>query len=286
MKTFLIIFMACFAAHPNSLFGKVSFAFEKRNSASEIQIERNGERLSMAWELKKNKRAEITFGLRSSDALIESLRFESGKASKTILQRANPDFQLFIGERNLAKNKWTVFFDNPDTRPYSNGNLELNLKNIAIDQRLLRATVKFGDLSFEDFSGQLWFTVYTGSPLVHLEAVIKTEKQARAIVYAAGLSLPDESVKSVRYNRAEGGLRSVENSDLAAYREWKHIELTRNEGIGRSKFRQKTSPLYSVQEQVHGQRFRRNSLDPMWLFQYQFQNLIMMVNRILLFQHY
>jgi hypothetical protein len=31
---------------------------------------------------------------------------------------------------------------------------------------------------------------------------------------------------------------------LASYREWKHIELTRNDGIGRSKFKQKTSPLY------------------------------------------
>jgi len=244
MKTFLIIFMACFAAYPNCSFGKVFFAYDNRDSASEIQIERTGDRLSMAWDLEPNKRAKITFGLRSSDALIESLRFKSGMASDTILRSANPEFQLFIGERNLAKNKWTVFFDNPDTRPYSNGNLELNLKNVAIDQRKKRATVKFGDLSFEDFSGQLWFTVYSGSPLVHLEAVIKTEKQARAIVYAAGLSLPDESVKSVRYHRAGGGLRSVENSDLAAYREWKHIELTRNEGIGRSKFSQKTSPLY------------------------------------------
>ncbi|MBH95649.1 MAG: hypothetical protein CMD87_00105 [Gammaproteobacteria bacterium] len=244
MKTFLIIFMACFAAHPNSLFGKVSFAFEKRNSASEIQIERNGERLSMAWELKKNKRAKITFGLRSSDALIESLRFESGKASKTILQRANPDFQLFIGERNLAKNKWTVFFDNPDTRPYSSGRLKLDLKDITIDQLKKRATVKFGNLSFEDFSGQLWLTVYAGSPLVHLEAVIKTEKQARAIVYAAGLSLPEESVQSIRYHRAGKSLESIDKSDLASYREWKHVELNRNDGIGRSKFKQKTSLLY------------------------------------------
>ena len=244
MNFFLTIVIACFSAYPNCSFGKVSLAYDNRDSSSEIQIERTGERLSMAWELKKNKRAKITFGLRSTDALIESLQFNTGKASKTILRSANPEFQLFIGERNLAKNKWTVFFDNPDTRPYSNGNLELNLKNITIDQRLLRATVKFGDLSFEDFSGQLCFTVYSGSPLVHLEAVIKTEKQARAIVYAAGLSLPDESVKSVRYYRAGGGLRSIEKPDLASYREWKHEELTRNDGIGRSKFKEKTSPLY------------------------------------------
>ena len=228
----------------NLSLGKVSIAYETRNFASEIQIDRTVQRLAMSWDLETKKRAKITFALNHARALIESLRFESEKASKTILQKANPEFQLFIGERNLARNKWTVFFDNPDTRPYVNGKLKLDLHSVTIDQRLRRATVKFGDLCFEDFSGQLWFTVYSGSPLVHLEAVIQTDKQARAIVYAAGLSLPEEFVKSVRYHRAGEDLESIELSELSPYRQWKHVRLARNEGIGRSQFEEKNSPLY------------------------------------------
>ena len=224
--------------------GEVPFTYDHQESASEIKIERSGELLSMIWEIETNKRAKISFGLKSADALIESLQFQTGVASKTILRSANPEFQLFIGERNLARNKWTVFFDSPDTRPYTNGNLKLDLKSIAIDQRLRRATVKFGDLRFEDFSGQLWCTVYAGSPLVHLEAVIQTDREARAILYAAGLSLPEKSVKSVRYHRAGEGLQSIDRSSLPAYRKWKHVELARNEGIGRPKFLMKKSPLY------------------------------------------
>ena len=85
--------------------GEVPFTYDHQESASEIKIERSGELLSMIWEIETNRRAKISFGLKSADALIESLQFQTGVASKTILRSANPEFQLFIGERNLARNK-------------------------------------------------------------------------------------------------------------------------------------------------------------------------------------
>ena len=244
MKVVFIIVLTCLVIQPKYSFGKVSLVYERTDPASEIHFKHSKECVSISWEVGDNKQSEIVFDLDPNNPLIESIGLKTEQYTKTILQSTNPEFQLFIGERNLTRNKWTVFFDNPDTRPYSNGKLELNLKSVLIDQRLKRATVKFGDFSFEDFSGQIWVTVYSGSPLVHLEAVIQTDKKARAIVYAAGLSLPEESVKSVRYHRAGEGLESIEPSNLTTYREWKHIELSRNEGIGRSKFRAKGSLLY------------------------------------------
>ena len=97
MKISLIILISCFMAIQNLSLGKVSIAYETRNFASEIQIDRTVQRLAMSWDLETKKRAKITFALNHARALIESLRFESEKASKTILQKANPEFQLFIG---------------------------------------------------------------------------------------------------------------------------------------------------------------------------------------------
>lgn len=79
---------------------------------------------------------------------------------------------------------------------------------------------------------------------MYLEAVIQTDKQARVIVNAAGLSRPKESVKSVRYHWAGEDLGSVELSKLSTYRQWKHLRLARNEGIRRSQFEEKNLPLY------------------------------------------
>ena len=63
MKFFLIILIACFTANQNFSFGKVSIAYETKNSASEIQIDRTFQHLAMSWDLEKNKRVKITFEL-------------------------------------------------------------------------------------------------------------------------------------------------------------------------------------------------------------------------------
>ena len=222
----------------------VDVEFETKDPASAIEVKQTEQSLSMTWGMSDDKIGEINFGLKPNSYLIESLQIRNGNTTKAILRQVNPEFQLFIGQRNLAKNKWTVFFDNPDTRPYSNGKLKLELKRVVVDQRAQRATVKLGDLSFDGFSGELWFTVYSDSPLIHVEAVIQTNEPSKAILYAAGISMNKDTVKSVRYHEAGADPMTVKNSDIAEYREWKHVELARNEGIGRSKFKKEVSPLY------------------------------------------
>ena len=51
------------------------------------------------------------------------------------------------------------------------------------------ATISIGDVSAGRFTGELRLTVYRGARLIHVEAVIRTDLERRAILYDAGLAL-------------------------------------------------------------------------------------------------
>ncbi|MCH2208371.1 MAG: hypothetical protein MK132_21215 [Lentisphaerales bacterium] len=124
---------------------------ENTVAESAIKFEHSDKALSMSWKVNEQKSSKITFNLQPSKTLINSLVLKSSSEEKTILRDVNPEFQLFIGTRESKRAKWMVFFDSPDTRPYSNGSLDLDLKSISISQQKQRATVKFGTISFQDF---------------------------------------------------------------------------------------------------------------------------------------
>src|SRR5207244_3304179 len=63
----------------------------------------------------------------------------------------------------------------------------LDLRRARVRREGKRAMVALGDLQVGPFSGELCFTLYPGSRLVHTEAVVSTQEDRRAILYDAGL---------------------------------------------------------------------------------------------------
>ena len=53
-------------------------------------------------------------------------------------------------------------------------------------------------LEGEAFSGKLRFTLYAGCDLIHVQAIVQTQKAARALLYYAGLTCNPEG-KSVSW---------------------------------------------------------------------------------------
>src|SRR6185295_12776272 len=76
----------------------------------------------------------------------------------------------------------------PAKRPHQTHLSRLDLKRVRVSSAGRRATVAAGDLTLGPFSGELELTVYAGSPLVHLEAVVETPEERRAFIYDAGLA--------------------------------------------------------------------------------------------------
>ncbi len=63
----------------------------------------------------------------------------------------------------------------------------LTLRRARVSSAGRRATVALGDLALGPFTGELELTLYPGSRLVHVEAVVSTREDRRAILYDSGL---------------------------------------------------------------------------------------------------
>jgi hypothetical protein len=162
---------------------------------SGIDVKRDGERLTVAWPMAEGEVGRLTFALRTEEPRLLSLgtsRTSTGPADP-VLEAVEPITFLTVGTRVAPGGRppersiFDVFFDSPAKREYQTYRSRLDLKRASVTSQGRRATITLGDLSMGPFRGTLEVTVYSGGRLVHVEAVVSTDEDARAILYDAGL---------------------------------------------------------------------------------------------------
>jgi hypothetical protein len=160
-----------------------------------VKIKPQGERLLIAWPLDRNEVGHLTLDMRSQHPLIESLGIASGLSeSDPLVRGVEPLVFLTVGTRQAPPGRppqmsiFNVFFDKPAKRPYQSFLGRLNLQRAQVVSEGHRARVALGDFAIGPFQGELVFTFYPGSRLLHVEAVVATEEDRRAILYDAGLA--------------------------------------------------------------------------------------------------
>jgi hypothetical protein len=160
-----------------------------------ITTQRQGSRLRVTWPITPTERGSLVLQLQAKEPLIEELGISPSAtgAVTPILRNVNPVTLLTVGVRDLSKQGWNAFFDNPRQRPYETFLAFLEKKKVRIENQGRRSTIIVEGLSAGPFRGDLRFTVYSGCRLIHSEAVLSTDKDACAILYDAGLisSRPD-----------------------------------------------------------------------------------------------
>lgn len=149
--------------------------------------------LQISWPASKEGRAEMIIDLRPDQPLIQSLAWqERRKPAVVIAAGLDPVATLTIGERDKKKfeeaYRGMVFFENPRQKPYTTHPVVLTRKSVRVASEGTRVTVSIGEVSAGSFSGELRFTVYRNSPLIHAETVVSTREELRAILYDTGLS--------------------------------------------------------------------------------------------------
>ncbi|MBM3998680.1 MAG: hypothetical protein FJ297_03885 [Planctomycetes bacterium] len=117
--------------------------------------------------------------------------------AKSPVVRADPAVFVTVGSRvvprgNRPDRPWHVFFDKPATRPHRTFLARLTPRSVRAASAGHRVTIAIGDIALGDdehgvFSGRWEFTVYSGSPFIRVDAVIRTDRQARAIAYDAAM---------------------------------------------------------------------------------------------------
>lgn len=145
--------------------------------------------------MEEGEAGRLHLNFRAGGPLIEVIGVSksAGGPRIAVLTNLQPVFFMTVGTRvappgrppNMSK--WNVFFDNPSKRPYQSFISSLDLNRVWVSSEGKRATIAMGDITIGSFRGELHFTVYPGSRLLHVEAVVATDEDDRAFIYDAGL---------------------------------------------------------------------------------------------------
>jgi hypothetical protein len=199
------------AAGPPPSARDVAVDLSAYKAASGVAVRKDGTALRVAWPMADGEHGVLVLQLRAGQPLIEELgvaKVANGPATP-LLRKVEPVTFVTVGVRDLSKQGWNAFFDNPPRRPHQTFRAVLERKRARVQSQGRSSTVVLDGLSAGPFRGDLRFTVYPGCRLVHVEAVVGTEKDACAILYDAGLSSPTPGWKDVAWVDTNDRLRRV-----------------------------------------------------------------------------
>ncbi len=109
----------------------------------------------------------------------------------------------------MSQNGWNIFFDKVPNKPFQSYTLAFNKESASITTLGTRTVIRIGSISAPGFSGQLEVTLYNGSPLMNIAAVIATNNDSTAILYDAGLVHKTIAWKKIGYSDVHEQLQST-----------------------------------------------------------------------------
>ncbi|HTE23490.1 CehA/McbA family metallohydrolase domain-containing protein [Flavitalea sp.] len=159
------------------------------NKKGKARVVNQGNLVSVSWPASETEQARIVIDQREGFPLIDALQLIRGKKIINITQQVDPSFILTIGKRDLvSQNGWNIFFDKVPLKPFTVHPVLIKKGSIAVRSAGSRTIIKIGSLSAAHFSGDLEITLYNGSALLNIAAVLSTGIDSTAIVYDAGLT--------------------------------------------------------------------------------------------------
>ena len=182
----------------------------------EITVERVQHELRLSWVMRQGiddaEFGNLVLDLRAGHPLIRTMSIVHRPPEMVIpiLENADPVTYLLVGSREAPAGRppgmsvFNVFFDSPARRPFQTFRSKLDVKRVRVSNKGHRTTVAIGDLAIGPFQGELQMTVYARSPLVHMETVIRTHEDRRAILYDTGLALEDPRETQFAWIDTEG----------------------------------------------------------------------------------
>jgi hypothetical protein len=183
---------------------------------SGIQVRSVQGRLHVAWPIEGEERGQLVLRLTDGQPLFEELSIARADRVARLVQQADPAFFLTVGSRDLSQQGWSVFFDNPPRRPHETFPLVLQRRAVRVTSQGPRCTIALDGVSAGSFRGELRLTVYSGSPLVHVQAAVSTPEDSRAILYDAGLSSMQPSWQHVAWQDTQDKFQRVSTTDQSA----------------------------------------------------------------------
>ncbi len=166
--------------------------------------------LRVAWPVSSQEKGQLVLNLKEGEPLISSMQLLTGNRQKVLAANLDPVFLLRIGKRDLvSQNGWNIFFDKTNKLPSTSHTVVLQKKSAEVTSSGSRTVIKISKMEADRFSGDLEITLYNGSPLFNIAAVVSTEVDSTAILYDAGLVSKAPVWKKIAWSDTENKLQSV-----------------------------------------------------------------------------
>ncbi len=166
--------------------------------------------LSVKWPAGQKEFGQLVINLDKNAPLFKSIGLLKGSALQEIAAEADPAFWLTVGKRDLvSQNGWNIFFDRVPLKPYKSHKVVLQKTSAAVSSYGSRTVIRIGEATAPDFTGAVEITLYNGSPLFNIAAVLSTAADSTAILYDAGLVSKQGIWETVSYADVYDQLQSV-----------------------------------------------------------------------------
>jgi hypothetical protein len=177
-------------ARPAIIFALAVLACLNLSAAdSGVVLLQQDQQVHVTWPVSPTENGVAVFSLDETKPLIESLGLApTGQPATVVMRALNPVTLLTVGSRD-AKNPqgWGAFFDKVPTRPYQTFFVKLGQRRVQATNAGNRTTLILAAAAAGGFRGDVRFTFYRNSPLIHVETVLATTEDWRAIIYDTGL---------------------------------------------------------------------------------------------------
>lgn len=148
--------------------------------------------LSIEWPAGNAETAKVSIDLNKTNPLIGSLGVGTKEKQYTIARNLDPAVILTVGKRDLvSQNGWNIFFDKTAYQKYQSYAVKLEKTDVKVVSSGSRTEITVNGAKAGPFSGSIQFTLYNGSPLMNVAAVMSTNVDSLAVIYDIGLTSRD-----------------------------------------------------------------------------------------------
>jgi hypothetical protein len=213
-----VIAISCGAAR-----GEVAVDLSGYSRGCGVRVERENDRLAVAWPIAKDELGYLSLNLTSGEPLIKELGVAVDNGPPPLIENADPAVFVTVGSREVPPGKpseqaWQVFFDNPHRRPHKTYASSLDKQRVRVTSHHERAVVSVEKLTAGPFSGALEFTFFKGCRLFRVDAVVSTQEDRLAIFYDAGMLCDTPAETSFAWMDTKGRLQRTPATENAEAR--------------------------------------------------------------------
>ena len=210
MKLLLCLFLLLFTS---PLFAQIPVDLKQFDKKSGVTALVKGNVLEVEWPVGNQEYGKVAVDLRKGQPLIQSLGIGPKEQLKTIAENLDPAIILTIGKRDLiSQNGWNIFFDRTAYLPYETHSVTMNKSSARVVSSGSHTEIVVDGAEGGRFRGSYNLTLYNGSPLLNVAAVMSTPVDSTAVIYDAGLVSKSQPWERLFWSDTENFIRSSEVS--------------------------------------------------------------------------